>query len=56
MESIGAERKAARKRGTGLAGKSARQREDVMRTEFQVGKYVSHASRKAAIVLTVPVP
>ena len=56
VESIGAERKAACKRGTGLAGKSARQREDVMRTELQVGKYVSHASRKAAIVLTVPVP
>ena len=54
MESIGAERKAARKRGTGLAGKSARQREDVMRTELQVGKYVSHASRKPLLFLLYP--
>ena len=37
-------------------GKSARQSEDVMRTEIEVGKSVSHASRKAAIVYTVPVP
>ena len=30
--------------------------EDVKRTEFQVGKCVSHVSRKAAIVHAVPVP
>ena len=34
VESIGAERKAACKRGTGLVGKTASQREDVMRTEI----------------------
>ena len=34
-ESTGAERKAACKRGTGLVGKSASQREDVMRTEIK---------------------
>jgi hypothetical protein len=56
VESIGAEWKAARKRSTGMAGKSAMQREDVKRTEIKVGKYVSHASRKAAIAVTVPVP
>ena len=33
-ESTGAERKAACKRGTGLVGKTASQREDVMRTEI----------------------
>ena len=35
---------------------SAVQSEDVMRTELRVGKCVSHASRKAAIVLLKPVP
>ena len=34
VESIGAERKAARKHNTGLVGKTARQREDVKRTEI----------------------
>ena len=56
MESIGAEWKAACKRGRSPVGKTAGQSEDVMRTELRVGKCVSHASRKAAIVLLKPVP
>ena len=44
------------KRGTSHFGKSGWQWEAVMRSEIQVAKSVSHASRKAAIVYTVPVP
>jgi hypothetical protein len=56
VESAGAEWKAACKRGRSLAGKAARQSEGVKRTEIEVGKSVSHVSRKAAIVHEVPVP
>ena len=56
MESISRERKNRYKRGRSLVGKSARQSEDVMRTEIKVGKFVSLASRKAAIVYMIPVP
>ena len=55
-ESGSREWKARYKRGTSMVGKSAMQWEDVMRTELRVGKCVSHASRKAAIVLLKPVP
>ena len=48
--------KARCKRGTSHSGKSGWQWEAVMRIEIQVEKSVSHASRKAAIVYTVPVP
>ena len=48
--------KARCKQGTSRLGKSGRQWEAVMRSEIQVAKSVSHASRKAAIVYTVPVP
>ena len=44
------------KRGTGMAGKSAIQREDVMRSEIKVAKSVDLVSRKAAIVYIIPVP
>ena len=44
------------KRSRREVGKSASQSEDVMRTELRVGKPVSHASRKAAIVYIIPVP
>ena len=44
------------KRGRSVAGKSVTQSEDVMRTEIKVGKFVSLASRKAAIVYMIPVP
>ena len=44
------------KQDTGVAGKTAMQREDVMRTEIKVGKPVSELPRKAAIVCIVPVP
>ena len=56
VESAGAERKAACKRGSRMVGKSAiqRRRRDADRT--QVGKRVSHVPRKAAIVHAVPVP
>ena len=56
MERMGAEWKAAYKRGRSTEGKSAVQSEDVTWTEERVGKHVSHVSRKAAIVLAVPVP
>ena len=56
VESTSREWKARRKRGRSRTGKSVRQSEDVMRTEIEVGKSVSHASRKAAIVLLKPVP
>ena len=56
VESIGAEWRAARKQGSRRKGKSVRQCKDVMRTEIRVGKYMSHASRKAAIVYMIPVP
>ena len=56
VESMGRERKDRCKRGRRLAGKSVSQSEDVKRTEIQVGKYMSHASRKAAIVYMIPVP
>ena len=44
------------KRGRSWEGKSVQQSEDVTWTEKRVGKHVSHAPRKAAIVHTVPVP
>ena len=56
VESISTEWKAVYKRGRSHVGKSAWQSEGVMRTELRVGKCVSHASRKAAIVLSEPVP
>ena len=55
-ESVSREWKDRCKRGSSLKGKSVRQCEDVMRTEIKVGKYMSHASRKAAIVYKIPVP
>ena len=55
-ESGSREWKARCKQGTSRLGKSGRQWEAVMRSEIQVAKSVSHASRKAAIVYTVPVP
>ena len=55
-ESGSREWKARYKRGTSMVGKTAMQWEAVMRSEIQVAKSVSHASRKAAIVYTVPVP
>ena len=55
-ESGSREWKARCKRGTSHFGKSGWQWEAVMRSEIQVAKSVSHASRKAAIVYTVPVP
>ena len=54
VESIAAEWKAAGKRGRRYAGKTAYQSEDVMRSRTEVAKYVSHASRKAAIVILYP--
>ena len=56
VESTSREWKARRKQGRSRTGKSVRQSEDVMRTELRVGKSVSHASRKAAIVCIAPVP
>ena len=50
------EREDRGKRGSGMTGKPVMQHEDVMRSEIKVAKHVSHASRKAAIVHTVPVP
>ena len=55
-ESISREWKDRCKRGRSGAGKSVPQSEDVMRTEIEVGKYVSHVPGKAAIVHTAPVP
>ena len=55
-ESGSREWKARCKQGTRHSGKSGCQWEAVMRSEIQVVKSVSHASRKAAIVYTVPVP
>ena len=55
-ESGSREWKARCKQGTRHSGKSGCQWEAVMRSEIQVAKSVSHASRKAAIVYTVPVP
>ena len=56
VESMSREWEDRCKRGRRGVGKSARQSEDVTRTELRVGKHVSHASRKAAIVYVVPVP
>ena len=56
VESMGAERRDAYKRGRRAVGKSAVQSEDVMWTELSVGKHVSHVPGKAAIVYAVPVP
>ena len=56
VESINREWKDRSKQGSRLKGKSVSQCKDVMRTEIKVGKYVSHASRKAAIVYKIPVP
>ncbi|WP_207635516.1 hypothetical protein, partial [[Clostridium] hylemonae] len=56
VESISREWKDRRKRGRRTSGKSGVQTKSVTRTELKVGKYVSHASRKAAIVYIVPVP
>ena len=56
VESINREWKDRGKQGSRLKGKPVSQCKDVMRTEMQVGKYVSHASRKAAIVYMIPVP
>ncbi len=56
VESISREWRDRCKQGRSTVGKSAVRSEDVMRTESRVGKYVSHASRKAAIVLSEPVP
>ena len=56
VESMTRERKDRGKRGSGMTGKPVMQHEDVMRSEKKVAKHVSHASRKAAIVHTVPVP
>ena len=55
-ESGSREWKARCKQGTSRLGKTGRQWEAVMRSEIQVVKSVSHASRKAAIVLLKPVP
>ena len=56
MESVSREWKDRCKRGSRVIGKSVIQCKDVMRTEIEVGKYMSHASRKAAIVYMIPVP
>ena len=56
MESVSREWKNRCKQGSRLIGKSVAQSEDVMRTEIKVGKFVSLASRKAAIVYMIPVP
>ena len=54
-ESESREWKARCKLGTSHSGKSGWQWEAVMRSEIEVAKSVSHASRIAAIVYTVPV-
>ena len=56
VESMSREREDRYKRGRSKDSKSSLQSEDVMRTEIRVGKSVSHASRKAAIVCIAPVP
>ena len=56
VESVSREWKNRCKQGSRLKGKTVSQCEDVMRTELKVGKYMSHASRKAAIVYMIPVP
>ena len=55
-ESASRKRKVRYKQNTGMAGKSAMQREAVMWIEIKVEKSVSQLSRKAAIVYIVPVP
>ena len=55
-ESESEEWKNSYKRNTSQVGKSAWQWEDVMWTEFKVGKLVSELPRKAAIAFIVPVP
>ena len=56
VESMSRDCKARCKRGRSLVGKSARQSEDVMRSELLVAKLMSRLPRKAAIVYIVPVP
>ena len=56
MESVSREWRDRRKQGSRVIGKTVAQCEDVMRTEIKVGKFVSLASRKAAIVYMIPVP
>ena len=56
VESVSRERKDRCKRRRSRNGKTVLQSKNVMRIEIQVEKSVSHASRKAAIVYTVPVP
>ena len=56
VESVSQEWRNWCKQGSRLKGKSVSQCKDVMRTEIKVGKYMSHASRKAAIVYMIPVP
>ena len=56
VESVSREWKNRCKQGSRFVGKTASQCKDVMRTEIKVGKYMSHASRKAAIDYMIPVP
>ena len=56
VESMIREWKDRSKRRRCVTGKPVTQAKDVMRSEKEVAKYVSHVPRKAAIVLYVPVP